>query len=843
MKAYNVITKSICTLLLLSLSTNNIPRIAANTETSENNSTTSTTHIGDSSTSATTTSTSISSTLTSENSSTIPSTSTITSQTEVSYSSTEQTTLPTEETTSTSEPTTTNNSTTPALNNNNSTISGQPALYRLYNPGLKVHLYTRDTHEYSILASRGWTQEGIAWTTNLAEGTPVYRLYNPDLKVHLYTQDAHEYQVLAGRGWRQEGIAYHSFGPLPIYRLYHDGIKRHLYTSDSNEYNTLGQNGWKQEGIAFYGLEKGQTIAPQSSQSPSAKLNVSILNDTTFNVNITNVTQAESIKSMKLAVWNETNGQDDIVWYPISKNSDGTYSLQISSSKHLDLGGVYQFHLYIENQNGQLFNVATQSANLPQPKINATLNIVNINKEQASFSVKVSNLQTPGGLKELLVPVWSEQNGQDDIVWYLAQKQNDGTYLVNIQASNHKFSSGNYIIHAYYKNNNGNLQFLTQTSTNVTIPPIMGNVSLSPVNPANWTFTTNITNANALQGIAKVKVAVWSDNNGQDDLRWYDATSLGNGVYSALVRLSNHGFTNGTYQVHTYYELNNGTQVGVNSSQIAVQVASERTGIKQQLQTILSHYNNIFGAIGGDKSFYVKSTSGTEFIHINDRIQRSASTIKLFILAAAYNKAHRGELNLGAPYTVQASDIVKASTSLANAAGRTYTIGQIARFMVETSDNTATNIIIRQIGGVSAVNAEIRKLGYTKTTLERFMHDPVAIAAGLENYISAQEAADLITNILNKTLISAGADGQMINDLSNNFYADWLTASIKQYALVFDKPGSHSGYGVENDIAIITRNGQSVAVALLTQHTGSNGRTYTGLFNKLGLSIYNTIGQ
>lgn len=798
MKAYNVVTKSICALLLLYLSTNNIPRIAANTETSENNSTTSTTHIGDSSTSAITTSTSTSSTLTSENSSTIPSNSTTTSQTETSSPSTEQTTLPTELPSSTSESTTTNNSTTPALNNNNSTISGQPALYRLYNPGLKVHLYTRDTHEYSILANRGWTQEGIAWTTNLAEGTPVYRLYNPDLKVHLYTQDAHEYQVLAGRGWRQEGIAYHSFGPLPIYRLYHDGIKRHLYTSDSNEYNTLGQNGWKQEGIAFYGLEKGQTIAPQSSQSPSAKLNVSILNDTTFNVNIANVTQTESIKSMKLAVWNETNGQDDIVWYPISKNSDGTYSLQISSSKHLDLGGVYQFHLYIENQRG---------------------------------------------LKELLVPVWSEQNGQDDIVWYLAQKQNDGTYLVNIQASNHKFSSGNYIIHAYYKNNNGNLQFLTQTSTNVTIPPIIGNVSLSPVNPANWTFITNITNANALQGIAKVKVAVWSDNNGQDDLRWYDATSLGNGSYSTLVRLSNHGFTNGTYQVHTYYELHNGTQVGVNSSQIAVQVASERTGIKQQLQTILSHYNNIFGAIGGDKSFYVKSTSGTEFIHINDRVQRSASTIKLFILAAAYNKAHRGELNLGAPYTVQASDIVKASTSLANAAGRTYTIGQIARFMVETSDNTATNIIIRKIGGVSAVNAEIRKLGYTKTTLERFMHDPVAIAAGLENYISAQEAADLITNILNKTLISAGADGQMINDLSNNFYADWLTASIKQYALVFDKPGSHSGYGVENDIAIITRNGQSVAVALLTQHTGSNGRTYTGLFDKLGINIYNTIGQ
>ncbi|MCQ8265389.1 GBS Bsp-like repeat-containing protein [Streptococcus suis] len=804
---------------------------------SESNTSLSTTSVDSTNSSDTTTSSQANTSSSSDSTSTTSSTSTSTSTAlEPSSSSTMQSS-------STSDTDVTITSQEQPSTESSSTLSGQPSLYRLYNPFLKVHLYTRDTTEYSILAGRGWNQEGVAWTTSLTDGDPVYRLYNPGLKVHLYTRDLNEYQVLASRGWKQEGIAYRSFGPIPIYRLYHSGIQRHLYTSDFNEYNVLGKSGWKKEGVAFYGLEKGQTIVAPTEQSPSAKLDVTVLNDTTFTANVTNVTQANTIKSIKLAVWSVANGQDDIVWYPVTQNSDGTYSLQISSSKHLDLGGQYQFHLYIENNAGQMFNVATQTATLPQAKAKANLNIVNVNTKQASFTVKISNLLTPGGMKELLIPVWSEHNGQDDIVWYTAQKQTDGTYRVDIRASNHKYTSGKYVIHAYYKNNAGDLQFLSSTSTTVTVPQVIGTVTLSSVNPTNWTFTTSISDAYASRGIAKVKVAVWSEQNGQDDLHWYDATSLGSGKHSALTRLSNHGFASGIYQVHTYYELKDGTLVGVDSRKITVQVASQRPGIQQQLQTILGHFNNLFGTVPGEHSFYVRSTSGTEFIQTNDRIQRSASTIKLFILAAAYNKAHRGELNLSAPYTIKASDIVTASQSLGNAAGQTFTIGQIARFMVETSDNTATNIIMRQIGGVDAVNAEIRKLGYTKTTMERYMHDPVAIAAGLDNYISAQEAADLMTNILNKTLISTGADGQMRNDLSNNYYAYWLTASIKQYAVVFDKPGNHSGYGVENDIAIITRNGQSVAVALLTQYTGSNSLTYTSRFDKLGLLIYNTIGQ
>lgn len=125
-------------------------------------------------------------------------------------------------------------------------------VYRLYQPDLKVHLYTKDTNEYKVLATRGWKQEGISWRTETQKGDAVYRLYHPDLKVHLYTKDTNENKVLATRGWKQEGVAYRSFGSVPVYRLYHAGIRKHLYTKDANEYKVLATRGWLQEGVAWY---------------------------------------------------------------------------------------------------------------------------------------------------------------------------------------------------------------------------------------------------------------------------------------------------------------------------------------------------------------------------------------------------------------------------------------------------------------------------------------------------------------------------------------------------------------------------------------------------------------
>lgn len=124
--------------------------------------------------------------------------------------------------------------------------------YRLYNSGIKRHLYTQNLDEASVLTTRGWKFEGEKFRT-VSKGKPVYRLYGKVMREHLYTTNAKERDALVKTGaWRSEGIAWYSGGKKPVYRLYNKGLRVHLYTSDKNEVKVLGGRGWKNEGVSFY---------------------------------------------------------------------------------------------------------------------------------------------------------------------------------------------------------------------------------------------------------------------------------------------------------------------------------------------------------------------------------------------------------------------------------------------------------------------------------------------------------------------------------------------------------------------------------------------------------------
>lgn len=106
---------------------------------------------------------------------------------------------------------------------------------------------------------------------------------------------------------------------------------------------------------------------------------------------------------------------------------------------------------------------------MPKPAVSLAGNITiqNNNNQTGTFDVVISNVASPNGVKEVKVPIWASQNGQDDIIWYRATKQNDGTYKVSVRASDHKNYQGEYNIHLYYVQNDGKLVGVTGTKTDV----------------------------------------------------------------------------------------------------------------------------------------------------------------------------------------------------------------------------------------------------------------------------------------------------------------------------------------------------------------------------------------
>lgn len=325
--------------------------------------------------------------------------------------------------------------------------SGEEVLYRLYNPGLKVHLYTKDTNEYNVLAGRGWKQEGEAWRVVSSQAESVYRLYHSGLKVHLYTKDVNEYNVLANRGWKQEGVSFQSYGGLPIYRLYHPGLKVHLYTKDKNEYNVLANRGWRQEGIAFYGIGAEASQVPHVVNTPTATVNIQNKNSMlgTFDIVISNVASPKEIVKILVPVWSTGQGQDDLVWYEAQKQTSGQYKVSVQAKNHAYSVGEYSIHVYFEHADGSKIGATSTvtSVEILDKTPKASMKIENVNNTYGFFDVRIFDVFAPL-VDDIQVAVWAENNGQNDKHLYTAVKQTDGSYLVPVRISNHLYEQGVY---------------------------------------------------------------------------------------------------------------------------------------------------------------------------------------------------------------------------------------------------------------------------------------------------------------------------------------------------------------------------------------------------------------
>ena len=296
-----------------------------------------------------------------------------------------------------------------------------------------------------------------------------------------------------------------------------------------------------------------------------------------FDVVISNVLAPQGVASVSVPVWSDDKGQDDLVWYHATLQQDGRYRVTVKASDHKNATGKYHVHLYYTQLNGEQIGVTAtttevsigKTANKEKPSGRVT--IENNNPTTGTFDAVIRDVVSPNGLKEVLVPTWSEVNGQDDLVWHKAVKQADGSYRATIKASDHKNSQGKYLSHVYYVTATGTKEFVTGTATTVHQSKVTGILTITNKNPEAGSFDVVISDVFSPKGVQSVQVPVWSDQGGQDDLIWYNATRQSDGSYKASIKAENHKNSIGTYHVHLYYIQNDGSRIGVHSTTTQVE--------------------------------------------------------------------------------------------------------------------------------------------------------------------------------------------------------------------------------------------------------------------------------
>jgi D-alanyl-D-alanine carboxypeptidase len=304
--------------------------------------------------------------------------------------------------------------------------------------------------------------------------------------------------------------------------------------------------------------------------------NLTINNQTSngFDVVVTNVSGGgKTVQEVRVPIWSDKDGQDDLTWYHADKQSDGSYKVHVDKASHKGDAGTYSVHLYYM-LDGKRTYISETTAKVPESQVTGKLTISN--QTSNGFDVVVTNVSGGGKeVKEVRVPIWSDKNGQDDLTWYHADKQSDGSYKVHVDTASHKGDAGTYSVHLYYMLN-GKRTYITETKATVpqaTESQVTGKLTIS--NQTSNGFDVVVTNVSGGgKEVKEVRVPIWSDKNGQDDLTWYHADKQSDGSYKVHVDTASHKGDAGTYSVHLYYMLD-GKRTYITETKATVPQATE----------------------------------------------------------------------------------------------------------------------------------------------------------------------------------------------------------------------------------------------------------------------------
>ena len=259
-------------------------------------------------------------------------------------------------------------------------------------------------------------------------------------------------------------------------------------------------------------------------------------------------------------------------------------------------------------------------------------------------------------------------------------------------------------------------------------------------------------------------------------------------------------------------------------------------------------------SLNAKTSFYAKHLpSGREIAIRADEPMNALSVIKIPIMVLAYRDADAGALDLDERYQIQPEDMRRGSGLLQNfTPGIDPTYRDIITQMIITSDNTATDVVIKRLG-LERVNTMLAELGFEQTRLRAttgelfravlaladplnaslsdrevfesgFPSDPEAAVRsfGFEGdsaqwlgRSTAREISGMLEAIQENELASPESSDEMISILRRQFYSSRLPQQLRGRASIAHKTGDwppHAG----NDVGILYYEGGPTVVAVFT---------------------------
>jgi beta-lactamase class A len=264
----------------------------------------------------------------------------------------------------------------------------------------------------------------------------------------------------------------------------------------------------------------------------------------------------------------------------------------------------------------------------------------------------------------------------------------------------------------------------------------------------------------------------------------------------------------------------------------AAAAAALRTGLEGRLRAAAAHALRGGGEMGVALAFL---PTGERVRWNADALFPTASVIKVAIVAELFAQAAEGRVALDTPVRVIDEALVAGSGVLSLLSpGVVLPLRDLATLAIAVSDNTASNLVLAHVGGPDAVNARMHHAwGLPDTTLHRPIRfflgpdDPPFTATGTpddqlrlltllaEGRLHDARVSDQVLRLMGEV-----RDGEMLpRFLPVNPYAapsGVAAAETTAPLTIAHKTGAITG--VRNDVALIRRGSDTLAICVFTRN-------------------------
>ncbi|MDH4270609.1 MAG: class A beta-lactamase-related serine hydrolase [Candidatus Aminicenantes bacterium] len=254
------------------------------------------------------------------------------------------------------------------------------------------------------------------------------------------------------------------------------------------------------------------------------------------------------------------------------------------------------------------------------------------------------------------------------------------------------------------------------------------------------------------------------------------------------------------------------------------------------LDRLRASIERITTSVNATWGIYVKSLDTGEEIAIDaDRQMDTMSVIKIPLMAEVFTQIKAGKFALTDRYTLTKEDILPGTGVLRVLdPGDTFTVKDLLTLMNIVSDNSATDILYRMVGGPEVVNKRMEEMGLKQTVAPanaRAWFDALSAEKDRAKFhreakhpfglSTPREIGQLLEAMERGTLVDKPSSDLMLRMMRGQIYRTRIPRFLSGFG-VPHKTGDFLPF-IANDVGVLESRGATIVVSIFTANHFGNG--------------------